>query len=64
MKLEYNLTFLDVIIRLIAVMVLAIVGWYTEVFFFFVLGMGALVTALTGFCPFGSIAGKEKDCKP
>lgn len=57
----YNLTFFDIILRLVAVMLFALLSWATGMFIFYIIGMTALVTAMTGFCPFGSVVKKDKN---
>ena len=53
-----HMTFLEVVIRLIASMVFVLISWATDIFLIYPVGVILLVTALSGYCPFNSVIDK------
>jgi hypothetical protein len=57
--MKHNISMMEVIIRLIIAMGLALTAWLSGYFIFFPLGMIMVVTALSGYCPLYGILGKD-----
>lgn len=57
--MKHNISLLEVVLRLMLTMVLAMTAWLTGYFVFFPIGMIFLVTALSGYCPIYGILGRD-----
>ena len=57
--MSYNMTPLDIVLRLILSMVFVITGWLLNTFILYPVGMVFLVVALTGYCPLKALLSKK-----
>ena len=57
--MSYNMTPLDIVVRLTLAMVFVIIGWLLNTFILYPIGMVFLVVALTGYCPLKAIFSKK-----
>lgn len=57
--MKHNISFIEVVIRLIITMAFTMTSWLSGFFFFFPIAMILVVTALSGYFPIYSVLGKD-----
>lgn len=58
--MKTNVSIIEVIVRLVITMVLAIAAVYTDLFIFMIASMVVLVTAIAQWCPIYHFIGRNK----